>query len=368
MATLANERERRIPHLVETRQVNGNKAYWKSLHPKIHKEKRDMKKLRLICAMLLISAMVLSACAQAAAPTTAPTQAGPTHRVAMVLPGEITDKAFNEYTYEGMMRAAKDFNIETAYKEDVTQDEQLEVIRQFAQQGYDIIIGQGGQFGEALETVAKEYPDKNFIFSVATDTGGVPNVTAATVSYAHAGYIAGVMACNVTKSNKVAVVTGEWYDPQKQFRDEYEKGAQTCGKDVEVNSVATGSWADVDKAREASLALIADGTDVLTPELDAAYVGVLSAAQDSKGVLIVGAVTDCALVAPTVTVGSVLFNWNELGYQEASGKLLDGKVHILGIAENGISVVANDLLPAEAKAAVDKAVAGLKSGELGIAP
>jgi basic membrane protein A len=343
-----------------------------------------MKKLQLAFGMLLISAMVLGACAPAAAPTTAPAaapttapaavpttapaQAAPTHKVAMVLPGEITDAAFNQYTYEGMERAAKDFNIETAYKEDVTQDQQLEVIRQFAQLGYDIIIGQGGQFGEALETVAKEYPELNFVFSVATDTGGVPNVTAATVSYAHAGYLAGVMACNTTKSNKVAVLTGEWYDPQKQFLAEYEVGAQTCGKDVEVNSVATGDWADVDKARQASLALIADGTDVLTPELDAAYVGVLSAAQDSKGVLIVGAVTDCAKVAPTVTVGSVLFNWDELGYQEAAGKLLDGKAHVLGIAENGISVVTNDLLSAAGRAAVDEAFAGLKDGSLGIAP
>ena len=37
------------------------------------------------------------------------------------------------------------------------------------------------------------------------------------------------------------------------------------------------------------------------------------------------------------------FNWNELGYQEASGKLLDGKSHILGMAENGISYVSDDL-------------------------
>jgi basic membrane protein A len=340
-----------------------------------------MKKLLLVFGMLLISAIVLSACQpaptptaapeagqQAPEPTTAPAEAGPTHRVAMALPGLKTDEAFNQYTYEGMMRAAKDFNLETAYVEEVAQDEQVEVLRQFAQQGYDIIIGQGGQFGEALMTVAKEYPDQNFIFSVATDTGGVPNLTAATVSYSHAGYIAGVMACYATKANKVAMVTGEWYDPQKQLLDSFTKAAQTCGKTVEVTSVATGSWSDVNKAREASLALIADGYDVLMPCLDAAYVGVLTAAQDSENVLIVGAVIDMSLVAPEVVVGSALFNWNELGYQEASGNLVDGKVHILGMSENGISYVTNDLLSAEGKAAVEEAVEGLKSGELGIEP
>jgi len=319
--------------------------------------------------MLLISAIVLGACAQAPAGTTAaPASTGPAHRVAMVLPGLKTDEAFNQYTYEGMMRAAKDFNLETAYKEEVKQDEQVEVIRQFAQAGYDIIIGQGGQFGEALQTVAKEYPKQNFVFSVATDTGGVPNLTAATVSYSHAGYIAGVMACNVTKNNKIAMILGEWYDPHRQMFASFEKGAQTCGKQVEVKSVATGSWSDVNKAREAALALVADGVDVLMPCLDAAYVGVLTAAQDSKGVLIVGSVVDAAKVAPTVTVGSATFNWNELGYQEAAGKLLDGKSHVLGMAENGIGVVVNDLLPAEGKAAVEKAVADLKAGKVDIAP
>lgn len=317
-----------------------------------------MKKLKQCFGMSLISAFLFAV----------PANAAPKYKVAMVLPGEKTDAAFNQYTYEGMMRAAKDFGVETAYKEGVTQDQQLEVIRLFAQRGYDIIIGQGGQFGEALQTVAKEYPKAHFVFSVATNTGGVSNVTAATVSYAHAGYIAGVMAGMMTKTNKIAMVLGEWYDPHKQFLANFTKGAQASGKSVKVSSVATGSWSDVDKARAASQALIADGNDVLVPLLDAAYVGVLTAAQDSKGVLIVGAVTDCSKVAPTVTVGSVLFNWNELGYQEAAGKLLDGKSHILGMKENGITVVKNNLLSAAGKAAVDKAVNGLKAGSLGVAP
>jgi basic membrane protein A len=327
-----------------------------------------MKKLQLIFGILLISAIVLGACQQAPAAPAVTGQDAPAHRVAMVLPGLKTDEAFNQYTYEGMMRAAEDHNIETAFVEEVAQDEQIEVIRQFAQQGYDIIIGQGGQFGEALMTVAKEYPDQNFVFSVATDTGGVPNLTAATVSYSHAGYIAGVMACHTTKTNKVAMITGEWYDPHRQMEDSFKKGVATCGKDIEVSSVATGSWSDVNKAREASLALVADGFDVLMPVLDAAYVGVLTAAQDSEGVMVVGAVIDMAPVAPEVVVGSALFNWNELGYQEAAGNLVDGKTHILGMAENGIGFVTNDLLSAEGKAAVDEAVEGLKSGALGIAP
>ena len=286
----------------------------------------------------------------------------------MVLPGLKTDEAFNQYTYEGMLRAKEELGIETAFREEVAQDEQLEVIRQFAQLGYDIIIGQGGQFGEALQTVAKEFPDKHFIFSVATETGGIPNLTAATVSYSHAGYLGGIMAAHTTKTNKIAMITGEWYDPHRQMEASFKAGIAAVNEKIQVTSVTTGSWSDVNKAREASLALIADGYDVLFPCLDAAFVGVLAAAQDSDNVFVVGAVVDMAKVAPDVAIGSVVFNWEELGYQEAAGKLLDGKTHILGMAENGISPVVGDKLSAEGKKAVEEAIEALKAGKIAINP
>lgn len=326
-----------------------------------------MKYGKLLIVVAVIAGIFLGSC-QKAPEEEAVAEEDAKVKVAMVLPGLKTDEAFNQYTYEGMMRAAKDLDLEAAYVEEVAQDEQIEVIRQFAQQGYDIIIGQGGQFGEALQTVAKEFPDQDFIFSVATDTGGVPNVTAVTVSYSHAGYMAGVMAGRTTKTNKVAMVTGEWYDPHRQFEASYKAGVASSGKDIEVKAVAAGSWSDVNKAREASLALIADGVDVLVPLLDAAYVGVVSAAQDSDGVWIVGSVIDMAETAPEVVVGSVVFDWNELGYNEAAGSFVDGKTHIMGMAEGGISPVINDLLSDEGKAAAEEAIAGLKSGDLDVAP
>lgn len=323
------------------------------------------KKLLVVLALILVFALVMTACGGQEADVP---EASDEVSVAMVLPGLITDEAFNQYTYEGMVRASEELGLKTAYREEVAQDEQVEVIRQFAQQGYDIIIGQGGQFGEALQTVAQEFPDQDFIFSVATDTGGVPNLTAATVSYSHAGYLGGIMAAYTTKTNKVAMVTGEWYDPHRQMEASFKAGVASVNPDIEVTAITTGSWSDVNKAREASLALIADNYDVLFPCLDAAFVGVLAAAQDSNDVWIVGAVVDMAETAPDVTVGSVVFNWEELGYQEAAGMLLDGESHVLGMADNGITPVMGDMLSEEGKAAVNEAIEALKAGSIDIAP
>ncbi len=325
------------------------------------------KRIALALATIMTCTLALTGCGgktEEAKTEKAESEGG----VAMVLSGLKTDEAFNQYTYEGMLRAGEELKIRTAYREEVTQAEQLEVIRQFAQQGYEIIIGQGGQFGEALQMVAKEYPDTNFIFSVGTETGDVPNLTAATVSYSHAGYLGGIMAAHTTKTNKVAMITGEWYDPHRQMEAGFREAVAAVNPEIEVAAITTGSWSDVNKAREASLALVADGYDVLFPCLDAAFVGVLAAAQDSTDVWVVGSVTDMGAVAPEVTVGSVVFNWEELGYQTAAGKLLDGKTHILGMAENGINPVMSELLSEEGKAAVNEAIEGLKSGEVDIAP
>ena len=325
-----------------------------------------MKKV-LTIALAMAMVLSLAACGggnKAAAP--ADDMKG---SVAMVLSGLITDEAFNQYTYEGMMRAAQEKGFKAAYKESVTQDEQVEVIRQFAQSGYSIIIGQGGQFGEALSTVAAEYPNTQFIFSVGTDTYKLPNMSAATVSYSHAGFIGGVLAGLSTKTNKVAMVTGEFYDNHRMMEAGFKAGVAYVNPDIQTTSVTTGDWADTVKAREACLALVAQGYDVLFPCLDAAGAGVAAAAQDSKDVHVIGSVADYAKEygASDVTVGSVVFAWENLGYMEASGSLCDGKSHILGISDKGIEPVINATLDADAQAVYDKALADLEAGKINIA-
>lgn len=324
-----------------------------------------MKKF-LALVMVLVLALSLAACSGGDKPEAA--KEDMKGSVAMVLSGLITDKAFNQYTYEGMMRAAGELGIKAAYKESVTQDEQIEVIRQFAQQGYSIVIGQGGQFGEALSIVAAEFPNTQFIFSVGTDTYNLANMSAATVSYSHAGFIGGVLAGLTTKTNKVAMVTGEFYDNHRMMEAGFYAGVKYVNPAIETTAITTGDWADTVKAREACLALIAQGYDVLFPCLDAAGAGVAAAAQDSKDVWVVGSVADYATEysAKDVTVGSVVFAWESLGYLEATGKLSDGKSHIIGMADNGIDPVINVTLDANAKATYDAAVADLIAGKIDI--
>ena len=289
--------------------------------------------------------------------------------VAMVFPGLVTDRAFNQFTYEGMMKAVEEKGITYAYRENVAQNEQVEVLRQFAQQGYSIVIGQGGQFGESVSIVAEEFPDTEFIFSVGSDTYGLPNMSAATVSYSHAGFIGGVLAALTTQTGKVAMITGEFYDTHRQMEASFYKGIEYVDPSITTTAVTTGDWADSVKAREASLALIAQGYDVLFPCLDAAGAGVAAAAQDSQNVWIVGAVADYAVDygAADVTAASVVFAWDTLGYLESTGELCDGQAHVVGMADGGINPVINIELSPEDQAIFDAAIADLIAGNIDIA-
>ncbi len=340
------------------------------------------KRMRAIVSLALVATLSLTACGGSGSKTettakeTASENKGgdsagaeEAKSVAMIFPGLVTDEAFNQFTYEGLMKAKEELGMKVAYKENVTQDEQVEVLRQFAQQGYQIIVGQGGQFGEAVSIVAEEFPDQQFVFSVGTDTFGLENMSAATVSYAEAGFIGGILAGLTTKTNKVAMVTGEFYDTHRAMEDGFYKGVAYVNPDIETTAVTTGDWADTVKAREACLAVIAQGYDVLFPCLDAAGAGVAAAAQDAGGdVKVVGAVADYAkdYGAEDVTAASVAFAWDELGYQEAAGMICDGKSHVLGMKENGIKPIINVELTKEQQEIYDAAVADLLAGKIEI--
>ena len=69
---------------------------------------------------------------------------GEKKKVAVLFPGVVSDQSWNQFGYEGLKRAEKECGVEIAYSERVSQDTQLEVFRNYAAQGYDMIIGMGG--------------------------------------------------------------------------------------------------------------------------------------------------------------------------------------------------------------------------------
>jgi basic membrane protein A len=317
--------------------------------------------------ILTLLALVLSACGQAA--TEAPAEEAPADdvtKVAAVFPGVVTDQSWNQFGYEGLVKAEEECGVEIAYSEDVSQDEQLEVFRNYAAEGYDIIIAHGGEYADSLDTVAKEFPD--LYFGLTSGEATTPNMSATILSYRQMAYLAGVLACKMTETNHVAYVLGEILPTGDHGVEGWELGVATCGKDTKATSLALGSWSDVAKAREAGLTLIDDGADVLYHLLDTADAGLISAADD-EGVWAIGLYRDSTSLGPNAIIGSTLGSPGAMIYELACEHVEPGKtvpIYVNTPGGVGVSMHFTDLTPDDIQQEVLEVFEQLKSGELDI--
>jgi len=327
--------------------------------------KRQIDILSVI-GVLCVLATVLTACGQTA--TEAPSVEDETPektKVAILFPGVVTDKSWCQAGYEGLVEAQSECDLEIAYSEEVAQDEHEETFRNYATEGYDVIIGHGGEFYDAAHTVAADFPEIQFSITNAVTAEG--NLSTIKMSKRQMGYLAGALACEMTQSGKIALVYAQDNPSNQEGFEGYEAGGKSCGKDVEVLVVATGSWTDVAKAREATLALISDGVDVLWQILDSADVGVFSAAEDHPGVWSIGTYYDQTDLAPTSAIGNVLGSPSKMVFEQACGNVLDGTVHFLDVT-NGIDISMTDLTPEDVQGRINDLKAKMVSGEVVVEP
>jgi basic membrane protein A len=318
--------------------------------------------LKILFAVPIVLAMVLSACGPK--PTEAPAE-GKT-KVAVLFPGVVTDQSWNQFGYEGLVRAEKECGVEIGYSEDVTQDEQIEVLRNYAAEGYDIIIGHGGEYADSIGTVGQEYPDLQF--GVADGPPMADNVSATTLSFRQMGYLAGILACEMTETDHVAYVVGELLECSDQGLEGFELGVETCGREIEVTYIATGDWADVAKAREAGLALIDDGVDVLWHMLDTADAGLISAAED-RGVWAIGLYRDSSSLGPNAVLGSTLGSPGTMIYELACGRGVPLEMTYVDVnTPGGVDMHMTELTPEDVQQKVNEALEKMRSGEIDIEP
>lgn len=314
-----------------------------------------------LAALLVLLALVLAACGPAAgSPATSPGgDSGDGKRVAVLFPGLVDDESWNQAGYEGLQQAESE-GVEIAYTENASQDQQVELFRNYAQQSFDVVIGHGGEYMDAALQVAEEFPDVEFV--VTNGNQSAENVTSLALSYGDMGYLAGVLAASMTESNHIGVVVGETIPIAEDAVRAYEAGAKRVNPDIRITQSVTGDWADVALAREAALAQIADGVDVLWHVLDAADAGVMSAAED-EGVYVIGLYADQSHLAPTAHIGASLSDASAVIAAAATGDL-DGEAHTEGVAEEVVSFGAySDVVPEDVRQAVSEAEEDLRTGE-----
>jgi basic membrane protein A len=194
-----------------------------------------MKKLFAVFALLLIVAMVLPACAPAAADC----KSEDVLCVGLVTDvGKIDDKSFNQSAWEGVKQAEKDLGATVQYIETTDAKDYDKNIATFADEGYDVIVTVGFALGEATIAAAAKYPDVDFIGVDQGQGDTIANVTGLVFPEDQAGFLVGALAAMMSETGKIGAVCGTDAVPAVwRFGEGYRAGAAYIDPAVEVNVV-----------------------------------------------------------------------------------------------------------------------------------
>ncbi|MCD6303127.1 MAG: BMP family ABC transporter substrate-binding protein [Anaerolineae bacterium] len=151
--------------------------------------------------------------------------------------GRINDRSFNQSAWEGVQQAAEELGAEAKYIETTDAKDYEDNIRQFAEEGYDVIVTVGFALGEATTKMATEYPKIKFIGIDQFQAEPMDNVVGLIFHEDHSGYLAGILAAKLTKTGTIAGVFGtDLVPPVVAFKEGYEAGAKATNPNIEVIS------------------------------------------------------------------------------------------------------------------------------------
>jgi basic membrane lipoprotein Med (substrate-binding protein (PBP1-ABC) superfamily) len=204
--------------------------------------------------------------------------------------------------YAGLQRIHRELGAQVSYAETRTPAEFDEGFRDFARRGYDLVFGHGFEFQDAANRVGAEYPGTTFI----TTSGSAvrANVAPMVFRLEESTYLCGILAAHLSRTKILGMIGGMELPPVRGGFLAFAAGARSVDPAIRVLTSYIGNWEDVGAAKEAALAQIGRGADILIHNADAAGLGVFQAARDSSGVLVFGTNKNQNDLAPEITVAS----------------------------------------------------------------
>ena len=288
--------------------------------------------------------------------------------------GGKNDKSFNEAAFIGAEKFKADTGIDYRDFEIQNDSQREQALRNFARRGANPVIAIGFLHANALEKVAKEFPDTSFaIVDMVVD---LPNVRSILFKEHEGSYIVGKLAAMASESGKVGFVGGMDIQLIRKFACGYKQGVKETDADAEIFENMTGStgaaFNDPVKGGELAKSQIDRGADVIYHAAGATGLGVLQAAADA-GKLGIGVDSNQNALHPGKVLTSMLKRV-DVAVEKAFTDAKDGKwtsgIYSLGLAEGGVDWALDDnnkaLITEEMKSAVDQAKADIISGKIAV--
>lgn len=318
-----------------------------------------MKCKKNIIILIMISILVLSLGFGANAKT---------FRVAVIMPSSISDLAFSQSMYDALLTIQEEMgkeNFEFVYSESMfVVADAAAAIRDYASEGYDLVIAHGSQYGSSLVDIAPDFPNTSFTWGTSVNTfsdQGITNIFAYEARSEEGGYVCGVLAAKLSESNVYGVIGPIETGDAKLYVDGFKAGVLATKPDAQVNVNWTGSFSDVALASEAAQTHINVGADVLTGTAQM-VVGAIGVARQ-RGVLWFGTQADQTSLAPEVVVANQVYDWTVVlkpMIQLIKEGTMGGTTYALTLANGGLKIVVNQ------EALVGKTIQDIIEGKIDI--
>lgn len=306
-------------------------------------------------------------------------QAAEPLKVALVTDvGKIDDRTFNEFAYKGMIRAADEFGLQTAFIETMQPTDYDKNIEQFVSEGFNMIITVGFMLGDATKRMAEKYPNVHFIIVDYGYDPPIPNVMGLVFDEGQAGFMAGALAGMMTKSKVVGTVAGKEIPPVVRFRKGYDAGVKHVCPDCKVLGVYIDSFTDPARGKTAALSQMEEGADVIFGFGGlTGSAAILNAAQ--AGAWVIGVDQDEYMTTfkegratgSNRVLSSAMKRIDVAVYDAVKASLggeFKGGTHLVDAAGDGVGLApfhdAEKAIPAKVKNTLNQLYQQLKSGEI----
>ena len=346
-----------------------------------------MKKfLSIIMALCMILAMTACTSAPAAEVPAAPaadTPAAPAtdtpaepagdkvYKVAMICDSSISDGGWGAACYNAMVAAAEANGWDHMYTDSIEVSAYVESITSYCALGYDMIFAPGNQYSDAVKEVAAEYPDVYFAVLNGNEALPTDNITSVLPDADQIGYLAGIIAGLMSKTNTLGFIGGMELDTTKAKLAGYAAAAQAINPDIKVLSAYAGSFNDTAKGMELAASMISEGADVFFGDASAVDSGARQAIDNANGsgeikIFDVGQPADLLGQNPCVITSVVTDNAGMLSLcMEAVENGTFGNAVVYGTLENGCLTPGkfnDELVSAEIQTAYSEFVSKLAAG------
>lgn len=256
--------------------------------------------------------------------------------------GGITDGSFNQSAWEGLEKAQKDLGIKTSYIESKQEADYTTNLEQAVEGENDLILATGFPMQQALLDVAESYPEQKFAI-VDVDYGDKTpkNVTCISFNEEQSGYVVGLVAGKMTKTNKVGFIGGMDNVVVKKFQIGYEAGIKEANPNAKVLSQYVNSFVDQAKGKSIATQMYNKGIDIIFACAGDSGLGVLECAKET-GKYAIGVDRDQYNIAPDNILTSAMKKVNEGVYSVVKdlkdGRFEGGKTLVFGLKEEGIGL------------------------------